>query len=290
MVRVSLSICSLYSERGRAHVAAPTLMPHLRIICDDIGLSPRQNEHVFAMAREGHFTGASLLTNYAPAEEACKQLRSIGLKDIGVHLNLSDGFPLTPLPRGVALVNRQGQFRDRIRLYWLGWRIGARLRQQIRNELAAQIERFCEWGAPPTHLSSHCHFHTLPPFSALLRELAQEYGIARIRAPHLRANLSPIMQHHLRRLARGVIIDGQRQYLALVEQWLSHSPRALVAAIARCSGDVELVVHPGRAPDADFPDGFQYSPSKRERESAYLRRFFVSFKADPRGIVLDAPN
>ena len=290
MVRVSHSIRSLYSERGRAHVAAPTLMPLLRIICDDIGLSPRQNKHVFTLAREGHFTGASILTNYAPAEEACKQLRAIGLKDVGVHLNLSNGLPLTPLPRGAVLVNRQGQFRDRIWLFWWGWRIGARLRQLIRNELAAQIERFCEWGAPPTHLSSHYHFHTLPPLSALVRELAQEYGIMRIRAPHLRANLSPVVQHRLQRLARGVIIDGQRQYLALVEQWLSYSPRALVVAIASCSGDVELVMHPGRAPDTDFPVGFQYSPAKRERESAYLRRFLVSFRAEPHGTVLDAPD
>lgn len=265
-------------------------MPLLRIICDDIGLSPKQNEHVIAMANEGHFTGASILVNYAHAKQACQQLRETGIKDIGVHLNLSDGFPLSPLPRGAALLNRKGQFRDRVWLFWRGWRIGSRLRQQIRGELAAQIERFCEWGPTPTHLSSHCHFHTIPPLTSLVSELAQEYGIKRIRAPHLRANLAPIMRPHLRNPARGVIIDGQRNYLALVEQWLSYSPYKLVLSIANCQGDVELVVHPGCAPDAGFPPGFNYSPIKRERESAYLRRFLVSLRADHHGIVLDQMN
>lgn len=256
-------------------------MPLLRIVADDIGLSQRQNEHVYDLTRQGLLTGASLLVNYAPARQACQQLRELGLADIGLHLNLTDGFPLSPLPRGAALVNRNGRFRDRLRLFWIGWRIGARLRSQIRGELATQIERFCQWGAPPAHLSSHCHFHTLPPLSALVRSLADEYGIARIRAPQLRANLSPLMLQTLKQSPRGVRIANQCHHLALVEQWLNRPATALIQNIARCEGEVELVAHPGTAPDDEFPARFRYSPQKRALESAYLRQFHEALRDEP---------
>ena len=259
-------------------------MPKLRIVCDDIGLSALQNEHVFELARAGRFNGASILTNYAHAEEAYRRLQQIGIVDIGVHLNLSDGYPVASTSSRSALLDRQGIFRDRLWLYYRGWWMGRRLNEQVRNELNAQVERFASWGALPTHLSSHCHFHAIPAMSELLREVASEFGIPRIRTPHLRANLSPQYSERFPKRGRGVLIDGQREHLVLMEKWLMQPPHLLVAAIAHCEGHVELVVHPGCAPDADFPVGFQYPPAQRAKESAYLRRFMISLMADNRGI------
>lgn len=261
-------------------------MPSLRIVCDDLGLSPRQNDHVVALANEGLFTGASILTNYAHAESVFKRLRDSGISDIGVHLNLSDGYPLSPLPRGATLLNRQGQFRDRLWILWRGWRIGEHLRQQIVGELRAQIDQFCRWGALPAHLDSHCHFHSIPQLTTLVRNLAQEYETKRIRVPHVRANLAPITRPQVNKVNRGVIINGKRNTLVLIEQWLKQSPYKLLLTIANCHGDIELVVHPGCTPDSTFPSNFRYSPQKRARESAYLHRFITSLRAEPHGIEL----
>ena len=261
-------------------------MPTLRIICDDIGLSPRQNAHVAALAREGLFTGASILTNFPHAESVCKQLHALGIEDIGVHLNLSDGYPLTPLPRGGALVHRSGRFRDRKWLMWRGLRLHQRLRQQVYEELATQIERIHRWGANPAHLDSHCHFHTIPAFTQLVHELALQFDIPRIRAPHLRANLAPFSHLILPQRIRGVEMEGQRKHIVLAEQWLKESPFHLVSIIAQCQGEVELVIHPGSAPDEAFPQRFHYPPERRARESTFLRRFWNSLKATSLAIEL----
>ncbi|MCY3935676.1 MAG: ChbG/HpnK family deacetylase [Chloroflexi bacterium] len=261
-------------------------MPTLRIVGDDIGLSPRQNDHVVALAREGLLTGVSILTNFPHAESVCQQLHALGIEDIGVHLNLSDGFPLTPLPRGGALVHRSGRFRDRRWLMWRGLRLHQRLRTQISEELAAQIERIHRWGARPAHLDSHCHFHTIPAFTRLVQELALQFEIPRIRAPHLRANLAPLSPSLLPQRIRGVEWAGQRQSLVLAEQWLQEAPFHLISMMAQCQGEVELVVHPGCTPDEAFPHRFRYSPEMRARESEFLRRFWISFRAESRGIEL----
>ena len=239
-----------------------------------------------ALARERLFTGASILTNYTHAEAVFKRLRHSGIHDIGIHLNLNDGDPLSPLPRGTALLNRQGQFRDRLWLLWRGWWMGKQLRQQIKDELRSQIDQFCSWGALPAHLDSHNHFHSLPQLTQLVQELAQEYQIQRIRVPHIRANLAPNSRTHAKKGNHGVIMDGKRKTLILLEQWLKQSPYQLLLTIANCRGDVELVVHPGCSPDPAFPMNFRYPPRKRERESAFLRRFITSFRAAPHGIEL----
>ena len=244
------------------------------------------NQHVAELAREGLITGAGLLANYPYAEAASQLLRSAGLRDIGLHLNLSDGYPLSPLPRGAALLNRQGQFRDRIWLFWRGWQINPRLYQQIRGELAAQIERFRSWGIIPTHLSSHCHFHTVPALTTMVAELAAEYDIPRIRAPHVRAFLSPMRARFFRQPRAGVLIDGQREHLTAVESWLGQPPHRCLEAIAECAGNVELIMHPGIRHDPEMPPDFRYSTGKRARESDYLRRLITSYRSNDRGIEL----
>jgi predicted glycoside hydrolase/deacetylase ChbG (UPF0249 family) len=102
---------------------------------------------------------------------------------IGVHLNLSEGIPVSPASKIASLVDDRGRlhltpgrlwdaiFRSKVSLL------------DVERELHAQIEKVIRAGISPTHLDGHKHVHVLPGISAIVIRLAQEFGIRKVRCP-----------------------------------------------------------------------------------------------------------
>jgi predicted glycoside hydrolase/deacetylase ChbG (UPF0249 family) len=114
----------------------------------------------------------------AQAVEITRKLPSLG---IGVHLNLTDGRPLSPQDRVRQLLNGEGKFACSCSKLALLSMAGPGSRNAIRTELAAQIQWVIDRGIRPTHLDSHKHFHAFPTLFSMTCQLARRFDIPAIR-------------------------------------------------------------------------------------------------------------
>ena len=76
----------------------------LIVNADDLGYSPHRDRGIFQAFYKGIVTSASLVVNGASSEQAVKEALSVGL-EMGLHLNLTEGKPLTNVP---SMVNTEG--------------------------------------------------------------------------------------------------------------------------------------------------------------------------------------
>lgn len=169
---------------------------------DDFGMNASVNAGIVQAFREGLLTSTSLLANAPAVSEACAvwpqlaaELREGAIPsamnrrqagdsllpfDLGVHLNLTQGRPLTS-NYPAELLGEHGQFPG-IGLVFRRLRTEqTRFRQSVLNELKAQIERVIELGVQPTHLNGHQYVEMMPAVASLIPDLAARYTIPIVR-------------------------------------------------------------------------------------------------------------
>lgn len=151
------------------------------INADDFGLSEAVNNAVAKAHTEGVLTSATIMANMPAADEAVKIAKKLPGLGVGVHLNLSEGKPLSKDSSVACLLNSNGEFTlSPFKLSVLSI-AGHKIRSAIRTELAAQIQWVLDNGLTPTHLDSHNHIHTLPPIYPIVCDLARRFEIPAVR-------------------------------------------------------------------------------------------------------------
>jgi predicted glycoside hydrolase/deacetylase ChbG (UPF0249 family) len=149
------------------------------INADDFGMSAEVNDAVAWAWQQRLISSASLMANMPGFEQACALARSNGLvRRLGVHLNLTEGVPLTREIREIEVLCQGGEFAAcRRPVVWLS----RRERRAIKAEFEAQINACFDKGINPVHLDSHHHVHTAWPIGRIVLGLAQRFGVCRVR-------------------------------------------------------------------------------------------------------------
>jgi hopanoid biosynthesis associated protein HpnK len=140
----------------------------LVVNADDFGRSRAINAAVIRAHREGILTTASLMVNEAAFEEAVALAKENPRLGIGLHLTLLRGHStLSPekIEGGVG-------FR---------YFFSRKLRALLRDEIAAQFEKFRATGLPLDHVNGHLHLHLHPTVFDILTENAPAWGITHLR-------------------------------------------------------------------------------------------------------------
>ncbi len=162
---------------------APPFLPDLIVTADDLGSSREINRAIAQGLRDGYLTHASMMVNLGEFEDARSRLAGNGFANrIGLHLNLTDGPPLT---RDIAHCPRfccDGAFRFPPQGRGL-WPLSRAERRAVAAEVRAQLDRLRDAGFPVTHLDSHHHVHMEPNLARVILPIAQAAGIARVRPP-----------------------------------------------------------------------------------------------------------
>lgn len=158
-------------------------MKQLIVNADDFGLTEQVNRGILDAHREGIVTSTTLMANGGAFWAAVDMSHRAPELGIGVHLNLSEGIPVSPAFRIPSLVDARGRLYLTPSRLWSG--IVTRLVNllEIQRELHAQIEKVLGAGISPTHLDGHKHVHVLPGISAVVIRLAQGAGIKSVRCP-----------------------------------------------------------------------------------------------------------
>jgi len=141
---------------------------------DDYNLTPGVSRGIIEAHRRGVVRSTSIMANTPDFKESVELLKECPDLDVGVHINLTFGSPLSGSSEVPSLVDDNGTF----------WRKPGLLRvmadvEEMRREVELQFQRCLEAGLNLTHLDSHHHVHDmLPRVLTLLIELAKKYKLA----------------------------------------------------------------------------------------------------------------
>lgn len=153
------------------------------ITADDLGLWPEVNDAVMAGYDAGIITSVSLRVSARASHAAINSAAMRPGLGLGLHLVLCEGQATLSRKHISGLVDSGGNFSSRpLEAAWLYRRRGG-LREQLKAEVRAQIERFLATGLFMTHISGHHHLHLHPTVLSILKELANDYPISAIRKP-----------------------------------------------------------------------------------------------------------
>ncbi|MBR2216652.1 MAG: ChbG/HpnK family deacetylase [Selenomonadaceae bacterium] len=150
---------------------------------DDFGRHELINAAVQKAVREGCLRSATLMPGgvaFAGAVKLAKNEKNLG---VGIHFTLVNGNPILPKEEIPSLVDANGLFYDSYNIFVKRYLLGKISLEEVKKELAAQLNKIEGAGLKLTHADSHQHMHTLPGINAIVIELAAKAGIKAIRIP-----------------------------------------------------------------------------------------------------------
>ena len=239
---------------------------------DDLGYSARRDAGILSAFRDGMISSASLMVTGDSALQSAKSAQQLSLP-VGLHLNLSEGRPLTAAP---SLVDSAGQLFYKMK-FWNLHKSPTVLRD-VAAETIAQLETFKQWfGHYPDRVDGHQHVHVARHIPETIAPILREKGVTYVRIPDQDPDNLPWLDATTRRryerryvpavAARlvysrhgfksplcftGLGISGRDMTLDRIDQCLQH-----------CYGSVELMVHPGfLTPKPASCDAFDADPGR----------------------------
>ena len=158
-------------------------MMKLIVNADDLGIHPSIDEGIRRAYTNGILTSASIFMTTPFVESAIENVIKKTKIPVGLHLSLTTGKSCAE-PRNVPLLaDREGNFKNTpakiIKQIFSRHKKG--LLDQIKLELKAQFERAKDLSVELTHFDAHQNFHFIPEIFKILKEIAPEYGVSKVR-------------------------------------------------------------------------------------------------------------
>lgn len=154
----------------------------LIVNADDFGLTHSISYGILKCFKEGILTSASVLTNGKAFEEAVRLTKENNL-DVGIHLTLMDGKPVSGSSAVRSLVDKEGNFPKNYINFSLQYFYSKILLSEVETEFRAQIKKFLDAGLKPNHINGHNHVHMFPAITEVVIKLMKQYGIKFMRIP-----------------------------------------------------------------------------------------------------------
>lgn len=153
---------------------------------DDAGIHPAVRRGIELLRDKKLLTGISVVATGMDLENAAR----VPDVDVGIHLDILRGRPVSHWQHIVTLVDENGAFLENPVTLFQRYAKGKVDHEHVEMEWAAQIERVLDLGVRPSHITSHKHVHGWPSLSRMVADLAKKYGIHWIRKPEECAEIS----------------------------------------------------------------------------------------------------
>lgn len=147
---------------------------------DDFGGSNLINRAIIDSFKAGIISSTTIMANMPGFEEASELAHENGIiKKVGIHLNISQGKPLTnDIQKMNVFCDNDGVFSYQRRSFR---HFTAAEKRALANEVTAQIQRCRRNGLSLTHADSHEHIHTDWPLFSIISKVLIEQKIKFVR-------------------------------------------------------------------------------------------------------------
>ena len=163
-------------------------MKQIIINADDFGLNEHNSKAIAEAFEKGWITDTTMMANEPYFEKAVTLAKEKGfINRIGIHLNLTDGDPLTEDIKQCRSFVANGRYHhknNRIKP------LSQFEKDAVYKELTAQVEKIQSAGITITHADSHHHIHTAVFVAPIAARVCKEHGINKIR---LHRNIGSIL-------------------------------------------------------------------------------------------------
>jgi len=143
----------------------------LIVHADDFNLTRGVSRGIIKAHRTGVVTSTSIMVNGAGLAEAVALLRSCPKLDVGLHVTLSWGRPISPIESVPSLVDQRGNF-------WLRHDTREAKPAELLSEVEAQFQALVRSGIHPSHLDSHHYLQDDPLVLEAMMTVAAREGLA----------------------------------------------------------------------------------------------------------------
>ena len=167
------------------------------INADDLGLTKEANYGILKAFERGYVTQTTFIVNARESREGAAIAHNCGFDDkTGLHLNLSEGYPLTDDIKKYSKYVKNGKFcyipefmkeetytKSPLYTYSASTQSPAFKEEvhALRKELEAQIQQFIAYRFSCRHIDSHCNQLVDLPVWLAVKPLLQRYGFTTIR-------------------------------------------------------------------------------------------------------------
>ena len=157
----------------------------LIVSADDFGLTKGVNQAIINSFKHGILTSTSLLVNGFAIDDAIKLLQSNKGLDVGIHLTVTQGFPLLKSNLISSIIANGNLFYPNYKKLFLKMLLKKVNIKDIEREFRKQLDFAFNAGLNISHIDTHQHIHPHPSILNLIIKLAIEYNIKAVRLPFL---------------------------------------------------------------------------------------------------------
>ncbi|MCF8256979.1 MAG: ChbG/HpnK family deacetylase [Flavobacteriales bacterium] len=191
---------------------------------DDFGITESVTDAIVATHTMGIMTSTTIMMNMPACDYAISMATNYPELGVGIHLNLTEGRPVSSADSVPLLLDDHGSFlnnaRQRRNLLF-----GREKTEQAKIEIKAQMTKLLDLGLTPTHFDSHHHITGVPCAFLASAEVAKEMGINKARITSVSHRLTGGTGLHERtKYAIGSVAGAPK---SAIHQWNKYRLRTL---------------------------------------------------------------
>ena len=256
-------------------------MKEIIVIADDLGFCSSVDRGIIEAWRKKVISGASLLANFSVFNKTVSLVKKYEL-EVGFHLNLTQGKPVSPSGQIKTLIDKKGDFLEKEKLLIL-LILGQISKKHLQREIRSQILKIEKTGLKVNFANSHQNAHLFPGVFKIFLEELKRVGIKNVRSP-LDCSLGQ-WRCFLEKPARkfllfcfGILANRNldRKKFFCPDHFFSftlrknYSVRELIEFLENLSGErIEISFHPGYA-DIELKKAKTYLVDQREKELEFI--------------------
>ena len=157
-------------------------MKNLIVNADDFGRHELVNRAAEIAFKSGCLRSATLMAGGIAFDDAIRIAKNNSGLGIGIHFTLANGNPILAPKEIPTLVTSEGIFHDNYIAFLKKYFSGKISLEEVRSELAAQLEKILSTGITLTHVDSHQHLHHVPGIIEIVLDLASNANIKAMRS------------------------------------------------------------------------------------------------------------
>ena len=225
-------------------------MNKLIINADDFGLNQEVNYAIMAAMNLNLCMDTTLLVNFeASAHAAQLAITNNKTTNVGIHLNLTEGHPLTSkILNESRFCNREGLFHYKKKSRIVN--LTKFEKKAVYDELTSQIDLCRDLGIPISHADSHNHIHEEPGLLLLVVEILKKKNVPFLRITNNIGKTSFVNKFY--RNTYNSILKFNKlagtDYFGSTDNLNNYNRKITEDSI------IELMIHPGKIHDQQIYD------------------------------------